>query len=78
MQMLDEFSVQLALTVPMVVSDDVKLTVPVGTFAALVVSVTVIVQEPVPLAVIEDEHETLVEVSSLTTVIALEVPELPL
>jgi hypothetical protein len=73
-----EPSAQLAPTVPMVGSDEVKLTVPVGVLAVLVVSETVIVQEPVPLTVSEAGQTTLVEVESFTTVIVPDVPELPL
>ena len=70
--------VQLAPTVPMVVSDERKLTVPVGMLAVLVVSETVTEQEPVRPTVTEAEHDTTGEVLSLITVIVLEVPELPL
>jgi hypothetical protein len=62
--MLDEFNVQLAPTVPTPVLDDVKLTVPVGTFPALVVSTTVTAQKLVVLAVKEAGQTTLVEVLS--------------
>jgi hypothetical protein len=73
-----EPSAQLAPTVPMVVSDEVKLTDPVGMLAVSVVSETVTVQEPVPLTVSEAGQSTLVEVESFTTVIVPDVPELPL
>jgi hypothetical protein len=76
-QLPDE-RVQLAATVPIVVSDERKVIVPVGAFATLVASVTVTVQEPVRPTVTEAEQDTAVEVSSLTTVIVLDVPELPL
>lgn len=70
--------VQLVPTVPIVVSDDVKVTLPDGTFAAFVVSVTDTEQEPVRPTVTDAEQETLVDVSSFTTVIVPEVPVLPL
>jgi hypothetical protein len=76
----DESSVQVDPAVPIVVSDEVKLTLPDGTFAALVVSTTVAVQEPVAPAVNEAEQETDVEVLSIgrDTAIELEVAELGL
>jgi hypothetical protein len=77
-----ESSVQLASTVPTVVSDEVKLTLPVGVFATLVVSVTVTVQvEVVPTGIEEGLQLTPVEVLSSAggvTVTAAEVPELGL
>ena len=57
-------NVQLASTVPTVTSDEVKLTVPNGVFAGVVVSATVTLQDPVVPAVSEAAHETVVEVSS--------------
>jgi len=71
-------NVQLASTVPTVVSDEVKLTLPDGVFAGVVVSETVTVQEPVRPTVTEAAQDTEVEVSSLTTLIVPDVPELPL
>jgi hypothetical protein len=60
-------SVQLAATVPTVLSEDVKLTVPVGVFAAVVVSVTVAVQvEVLAMLMLAGLHETPVEVLSGT------------
>jgi hypothetical protein len=76
-----ESRVQLASTVPTVVSDDTKFTVPDGIFEAVVVSTTVTLQEPVRPAVSEAGQDTVVEVSSLAglvTLILAEVPELPL
>jgi hypothetical protein len=70
--------VQLAPTVPTVVSDEVKLTVPDGIFDGVVVSDTLTVQEPVRPIVTEAEQDTAVEVASLITVIVPDVPELPL
>ncbi len=57
-------NVQLASTVPTVTSDEVKLTVPDGVFAGVVVSATVTLQDPVVPAVSEAAHETVTEVSS--------------
>ena len=57
-------NVQLASTVPTVTSDEVKLAVPNGVFAGVVVSATVTLQDPVVPAVSEAAHETVVEVSS--------------
>ncbi len=71
-------SVQLASTVPIPLSEDERVTLPDGTFAAFVVSATVTVQDAVRPIVTELAQTTLVEVSSLTTVIAFDVPELPL
>lgn len=73
-----DVKLQLATTVPTVVSEEVKLTVPAGILAALKLSATVTEQEPVRPTVTEAEHDTTEEVLSLTTVIVLEVPELPL
>lgn len=61
---LPEESAQLAATVPTAVLDEARLTTPVGIFAALVVSVTVMVQEPVRPTVTDAEQETAVEVAS--------------
>ena len=56
---------QLAPTAPTVVSEDVKLTLPDGTFAALVVSVTETVQVEVePMLMDAGEQDTAVEVLS--------------
>ncbi len=57
-------NVQLASTVPTVVSDEERPTLPEGVFAGFVVSVTVTVQEPVRPVVTEAEHDTVVVVSS--------------
>ena len=57
-------NVQLTSTVPTVTSDEVKLTVPDGVFAGVVVSATVTLQDPVVPAVSEAAHETVAEVSS--------------
>jgi hypothetical protein len=74
-----ETRLQLAATVPTVVSDEVKVTVPVGVFEGVVVSETVAVQVEVPpMPMLVDAQDTTVDVSSLTTVIVPEVPELPL
>jgi hypothetical protein len=73
-----EVRLQLAATVPTVVSDEVKLTLPDGLLAGVVVSETVTEQEPVRPTATEAEQETAVEVESLTTVIVPDVPELPL
>jgi hypothetical protein len=43
---------QLAPAVPTLVSDETKLTVPVGAFVEVVVSATVAVQEEVPVGII--------------------------
>ena len=57
--------VQLAPTVPTVVSDDVKLTLPDGIFEAVVVSVTATEQDEVPVGTMEAGVQlTLVEVLS--------------
>lgn len=72
---------QLAPTVPTELAEDVKVTVPVGVFAALVVSVTVAVQVEVPpMLMLAGAHETEVDVLSSgagVTLIVPEVPELP-
>jgi hypothetical protein len=74
-----ESRVQLALTVPTVVSDDTKLTVPDEMLDEVVVSATEAVQVEVPPILIEaGPHTTLVDVASFTTVIVPDVPELPL
>ena len=77
-----ESNAQLLPTVPTVVSDEVKPTLPVGMFAAFVVSVTVTVQVEVAPTRIEDGLQlTPVEVLSrvgTVTVTAFDVPELPL
>ena len=71
-------NVQLASTVPTVVSDEDRLTEPDGVLAGFVVSATVTVQEPEEPTDNEAAQDTEVEVSSLATVIAFDVPELPL
>jgi len=71
-------NVQLAPTVPTVVSDEDRLTEPDGVLAGFVVSATVTVQEPEEPTVNEAAQDTTVEVSSFTTVIVPEVPVLPL
>jgi hypothetical protein len=79
---LPDDRVQLAPTVPTVVSDEVKITVPDGVFVGVVVSETVAAQVEVPPMLIEDGvQDTEVEVLSRgagVTVIVPEVPELPL
>jgi hypothetical protein len=80
-EQLPAVNIQLAPTVPTAVFDDVKLTEPVGVFAAFVVSVTVAVQLEVPLAEIElGLQTTAVAVLSFTiaTEMVFDVPELPL
>jgi len=57
-------NVQLASTVPTVMSDEERPTLPEGVFAGFVVSDTVTVQEPVRPALTEAEHDTVVVVSS--------------
>src|SRR5438552_16345407 len=65
---LPEDRKQLAPTVPTAVSEEVKLTTPVGVFEAVVVSVTVAVQVETPVGTIEPGLQaTLVEVLSLVT-----------
>ena len=60
-----ESRVQLAPTVPTVVSDEVKLTLPDGIFEAVVVSVTATEQDEVPVGTMEAGVQlTLVEVLS--------------
>lgn len=57
--------VQLAATVPTVVADDAKLTVPDGTFAGVVVSETVTVQlEVPPIEILMGRQDTEVDVLS--------------
>jgi hypothetical protein len=69
-----ESNVQLVPIVPTVVSEDVKLTSPVGTFEAVVVSVTVTVHvEVLPTLIDAGAQVTLVEVSSKTGVDTLKV-----
>lgn len=75
---LPDVRAQLEATVPLVVSDEVRVTVPDGTLATLVTSAIATEQEPVRPTVTELEQETLVEVSSFTTVIVPDVPTLPL
>lgn len=73
---------QLDPTVPTLVSEEMKLTVPDGTFAVVVVSETVAVQvETAPMLIDAGAQDTDVEVLSNTAVltgIVPEVPELPL
>ena len=76
-----ESSVQLASTVPIVMSDEVSDTVPDGIFEAVVVSVTVTAHEPEAPTVNEAEQDTLVDVLSnvvTVTVIVAAVLVLPL
>ena len=79
---LPDTKVQLAATVPTAVFDDVKLTVPVGVFAGVVVSETVAIQVEVPPGrIVLGAQATDVAVLSLTrlcTVITPDVPVLPL
>lgn len=56
--------VQLEETVPMVLSEEDKATVPVGVLAALVVSATVTLHEPVAPTLTEAAHEIVVDVES--------------
>ncbi len=78
-EQLPDTRLQLATTVPTAVSDEVKLTEPVGVFAGVVASVTVAVQVEVPPGrIVLGLQATAVEVLSFRTVIVLEVPELPL
>lgn len=63
---LPKDKVQLAPTVPTAVLDEVKLTLPPGVFAGVVVSVTVAVQVESPAGtIVLGLHATLVEVLSL-------------
>ena len=63
-------SVQLIVTVPTAVFDEVKPTAPVGVLEAVVVSVTVAVHVDVPAGATEAElHETAVEVLSFDDVV---------
>ncbi len=69
---LPDDKMQLAPTVPTVVSDDVKLTVPVGVLDAVVVSVTVTVQvEVAPGRIVLGLHATLVDVVSLPVTVTV-------
>ena len=73
----------LALKEPPVVPGvNVKVTVPVGVFAAVVASVTVAVtltvQLVAPSAMLQLTFPTVVEVLSFATVIVFDVPMLPL
>jgi hypothetical protein len=67
---------------PVVPGVNMNVTVPVGTFKAVVVSTTVAVTEAVqlvpPNAILQLTLPTLVEVLSFATVIVPEVPILPL
>jgi hypothetical protein len=76
-EQVPDVRLQLAPTVP-VASDEVKVTLPEGVLAGVVVSDTVTEQEPVRPTVTEAGQDTTVDVESLTTVIAPDVPELPL
>ncbi len=62
-QLPDEFSVQLAPTVPVVLSEDVNDTVPAGWIVAFTTSVTTIEQERV-CPVLRDGQETDIDVLS--------------
>lgn len=63
---LPEVRLQLLLTVPTRVLDEVKVTEPVGTLDGFVVSATVVVHVDVPPgAIVVGAHETVVEVLSL-------------
>lgn len=65
---LPALSVQLEPTVPTAVFEEVKLTLPVGTLEAVVVSVTVAVQvDPAPGAIDAGLQATAVEVLSFVT-----------
>jgi hypothetical protein len=76
-EQLPDTRTQLAPTVPTGVSDETKLTAPVGVFAAFVISVTVAAQIEVPPMLIEAGlQNTAVDVLSIATVIVLDVPEL--
>lgn len=79
---LPPIRVQLASTVPTLVLEEMKLTVPDGMFAEVVVSETVAVQvETAPMLIVAGTQDTDTEVLSNTavlTVIVPEVPELPL
>src|SRR2546425_1286466 len=81
-QVPDTPRVQLAPTVPTATLDDVKLTEPVGVFAALVVSVTVAVHVDAPPMLIGVVHETAVDVLSngvgVTVIVFEAVGPLPL
>lgn len=62
---LPEERVQLVPTVPKAVFDEMKFTVPVGTFVRVVVSATVAVQVEVPLGrIVAGLQETVVELLS--------------
>ena len=69
-----ESRAQLAATVPTVVSDEVNLTEPDGTFGAVVVSVTETEQETVVPAVNDDGQDTLVDVLSSAVTVTVTVP----
>jgi hypothetical protein len=75
-QLPEEDKVQLAPTVPTVVSEEVKLTVPLGVLDGVVVSEAVTEQRTVPPTPNEAGQETAVEVESATTVIVPDVLEL--
>lgn len=76
---LPDVRAQLAPTVPAAVLDEVKVTLPLGVFAGVVVSETVTVQVEVPpMLTLAGAQDTEVEVASNWTVMVLEVPELPL
>jgi len=65
---------QLATTVPTVVSDEVKLRLPPGTFEAVVVSVTVAVHVEVPVGtIVVGLQPTLVDVLSLPVAVTVTV-----
>ena len=68
---LPDTRVQLAATVPTAVFDDVKLTVPVGVFPGVVVSLIVLVQMEVALgAIVAGLQATLLDVSSFAATLA--------
>jgi len=80
---LPDTRVQLAATVPTAVFDDVKLTVPVGVFAGVVVSETLAVHVDVPPMLIDaGAQDTAVKVLSngtgLTVIVFEAVGPLPL
>ncbi len=76
LQLPDPFKVQLAPTVPEVVSDELKVTVPVGVIVEFVVSVTVTEQELACTSVIDPGQEMDIDVLSFCpdTHVTLKVP----
>ena len=79
---IDKLQVVADSEPPVVPAVSVNVTVPVGEFAAVVVSTTVAVTEAVqlvpPNAIVQLTAPTLVDVPSFATVIVPEVPLLPL